>query len=320
MNAIKAIAIFLVALMAGNEAFAADKVRLVISTRGGWELFAPEEAEHKGFFKEEGLDVTVIYGEGGTASVQAVASGTAEVIIGTGTMGVMAANAKGAPIKIIANGRRGVGEVFWYVPVASPIKSLKDLKGKTLAYSAPGSTTFLIANFMIKEHNLDAKMVAVGSMAPSRTQVMSGQIDTGWSAAPMNLDLARKGEIRIIATGDDVKALADYSIRCSAANADWLAKNRQTAIKFQRAYWKGIESLYKDPEAANRFAEKWKLDPADAKRAGEFTPIRDVNYSPLGKMAEMEKLAIEYNMLKEPMTAEQKKNLVDIVWDPGPVK
>jgi len=316
----KAIAFFLIALTAATAVQAADKVRLVISTRGGWELFAPEEAQHKGYFKDEGLDVTVIYGEGGTASVQAVASGTADVIIGTGTMGVMSANSKGAPIKIIANGRRGVGEVFWYVPAASPIKSLKDLKGKTLAYSAPGSTTFLIANFMIKEHHLDAKMVSVGGMASARTQAMSGQVDNGWSAAPMNLDLVRKGEVRIIATGDDVKALADYSIRCSAANSDWLAKNRQTAIKFQRAYWKGILSLYNDPEAANRFAAKWKLDPADAKRAPEFTQMRDVTYSPLGKMDEMEKLAIDFDMLKQPLTAQQKKDLVDIVYDPGPAK
>ena len=315
----RAIAVFLIALTAATAVQAADKVRLVISTRGGWELFAPEEAQHKGYFKDEGLDVTVIYGEGGTASVQAVASGTADVIIGTGTMGVMSANAKGAPIKIIANGRRGVGEAFWYVPAASPIKSLKDLNGKTLAYSAPGSTTFLIANFMIKEHKLDAKMVAVGSMAPSRTQVMSGQVDTGWSAAPINLDLVRKGEIRIIATGDDVKGLADYSIRCSAANSDWLATNREVAVKFQRAYWKGLLSLYNDPEAANRFAAKWQLDPADAKRAAEFTPLRDVNYSPIGNLDGLEKLAIEYDMIKEPLTAEQKKKLVDIVYD-GPVK
>ena len=96
--------------------------------------------------------------------------------------------------------------------------------------------------------------------------------------------------------------------------------NRQTAIKFQRAYWKGILSLYNDPEAANRFAEKWKLDPADAKRAPEFTQMRDVNYSPLSKMDEMEKLAIEYDMLKQPLTAQQKKDLVDIVYDPGPAK
>lgn len=316
----KAIAVFLIALTAATAASAAEKVRLVISTRGGWELFAPEEAQHKGYFKDEGLDVTVIYGEGGTASVQAVASGTADVIIGTGTMGVMSANTKGAPIKIIANGRRGVGEVFWYVPAASPIKGLQDLNGKTLAYSAPGSTTFLIANFMLKEHKLDAKMVAVGGMAAARTQAMSGQIDTGWSAAPMNLDLVRKGDIRIVATGDDVKGLADYSIRCSAANSDWLAKNRETAVKFQRAYWKGIQSLYSDPEAANRFAEKWKLDPADAKRAAEFTPIRDVTYTPIGNLDGLEKLAIEYDMLKQPLTAQQKKDLIDIVYDHGPVK
>jgi hypothetical protein len=48
--------------------------------------------------------------------------------------------------------------------------------------------------------------------------------------------------------------------------------------------------------------------------------MRDVSYSPLGKMDEMEKLAIDFDMLKQPLTAQQKKDLVDIVYDPGPAK
>jgi NitT/TauT family transport system substrate-binding protein len=320
MKSIVTAAVVAAAALSAASAHADEKVRLIISTQQGFELFAPEEALIRGYFKEEGLDVTYIYGDGGTASVQAVITGSSDIIIGTGSMGVMAAATKGAPIKIIANGRRGVGEVFWYVPANSPIKKLQDLKGKTLAYSRPGSTTFIIGNFMNREHNLDAKMVSVGGMAASRTQAMSGQLDTGWSAAPVGLELARKGEVRIVATGDDVKGLADYSIRVSAANADWLAKNRETAIKFQRAFWKGMLSLYNTDEGIKHFGDRWGLDFEDAKRSVEFTPLRDVTYAPVGNVDGLIKLALEYDMLKEPLSEQQKKELIDVIYDPGPIK
>jgi len=315
------VAACITAVLAISGAHAADKVRLVISTTQAFEMWAPEEAQSQGFFKDEGLDVSIIYGDGGTSSLQAVATGGAEIIIGNGSQAVIAAFSKGAPVKMISNGKRGAGEVLWYVRPDSPIKAIKDLNGRQLAFSRPGSTTYLIANFLIKQHNLDTRMVSVGGMAASRTQLMSGQVDTGWAGAPSMLDEVRKGNVRVFITGDDVPELAGYSLRVDAANAEWLAKNRDVAIRFQRAHWKGMLNLFREDAALKRYADRWGMDVADARQMpSKYTLLKDVTFAPIGRIDDLVKLTIEYDMMKEPLTDQQKKDLIDIVYDPGPVK
>lgn len=299
-----------------TTAMAADKVRLVISTRMPWELFAPEQAQAEGFFKEEDLDVSIIYASGGAETIQAIATGSQDIAVGVGTLSAITAFAKGSPITMLANGRRGTGEVFWYVPKDSPIKSLKDLEGKELVFSRPGSTTHTIAQFLLRESGIDAKLVSVGGIGAARTQAMSGQVPNGWSAAPVMLDQVRMGNIRMIATGDDAKALASWSIRASVANSDWLAENRDVATRFMRAHWKGIKFMYEGGEPAlKRYAEKWDLNLDDVKRAPEFTPLKDVTYTPVN-IDELIQLAVDQKMISEPLTEEQKAKFVDVVYDP----
>lgn len=302
---------------AAAPGWAADKVRLVISTRGAWELFAPEQAQAEGFFKAENLDVSIIYASGGAETIQVLATGSQDVTVGVGTESVITAFAKGAAIVILANGRRGTGEVYWYVPKDSPIKSIKDLDGKVLVYSRPGSTTHTISKALLHDTGVKAELVSVGGMAASRTQVMSGQVATGWSAAPAGLDLVRKGQVRIIARGDDAKALRDWSIRSTAANANWVANNRDVAKRFMRALWKGLKFQYEGGERANqRFATENKYDIEDVRRGAEFTPLKDVTFTPLN-LAPVMKFAVEEKMISAPLTDEQVKKLVDIVYDPA---
>jgi NitT/TauT family transport system substrate-binding protein len=305
---------------ATTVAHAADKVRLIISTQGGFELWGPEEALVRGWFKDENLDVSIIYGDGGANTIQAILTGSADIVTGTGSLGIITAFAKGGAITAISNARFGTGDLIWYVRPDSPIKSVTDLNGKTLVYSRPGSTTHLAAIYIVREHGLkDVKLVSVGAVAASRTQLMSGQLDTGWAPAPNMLDVARRGEVRIFMTGDAAKGLSDYSIRFNAANSDWLAKNRDVAIRFQRAHWKGIRAMYDDEEAQKRYAAKWGLDLADVKETPKFSPLKDNVFAPIGNLDGLIKLAIEGDMIKEPLTAEQKKKLVDVIYD-GPVK
>jgi len=133
-----------VALGFAASAEAADKVRLVISQKMPFELFSPEQAQAEGYFKEENLDVEISYATGGMDTLQTIITGSQDITTGNGALGVVSAFSKGAPLVILANSGRGTEDVFWYVPKASPIKSIKDLEGKELAFSRPGSTTHLI--------------------------------------------------------------------------------------------------------------------------------------------------------------------------------
>lgn len=297
---------------------AADKVRLIISTQQSYELFAPEQALAEGYFAKEGLDVSIIYGDGGAATMQTIITGSQDVVTGVGASAVVAAFAKGAPVKIIGNGKRGPGPVVWYVPAASPIKSLKDMDGKTLAFSRPGSTTHTAAQFMLKASGVKAKLVSVGGTAASRTQVMSGQVDTGWTIPPANFDLIVKGEARVIADADkETPELNNVPIRVMAANSDWLAKNPDVARRFVKAVWKGIVFNHTQPEAAvRRYAEKWKMDYEMAKAAPQYLTIESQAPNQLGDLEMLERMAVEDKMINAPLTAEQRRQLVQIVYDP----
>jgi NitT/TauT family transport system substrate-binding protein len=207
--------------------------------------------------------------------------------------------------------------VYWYVPKDSPIKSIKDLDGKVLVYSRPGSTTHTISKALLRDTGVKAELVSVGGMAAARTQVMSGQVATGWAAAPAGLDLVRKGEVRIIARGNEAKELADWSIRSTAANSNWVANNRDAAKRFMRALWKGIRFQYEGGDRAlERFAKENKYDIEDVRRGHEFTPLKDVTYTPLN-LAPVMRFAVEEKMIPAILTDEQVRKLVDIVYDPA---
>ena len=91
-------------------------------------------------------------------------------------------------------GTTGAGDLYWYVPPASPLKSLSDLNGRTVAYSTNGASTHLTLLALIKHFNVTAKPVSTGAAALTLTQAMSGQIDVGWASPPFGLDMLEEGE------------------------------------------------------------------------------------------------------------------------------
>jgi NitT/TauT family transport system substrate-binding protein len=300
----------------GMAAEAKDKVRLVDSQPTVFDAFATYHAQAEGYFEAENLEVSVIVGRGGAESLQAVVTGSADMIYGTGVLGVVSAFAKGAPVVIVGNAKRGAGDAYWYVRKDSPIRSFKDLDGRELTFSAPGSFTHLLVQTIAREVGIKPKFVATGSMTATRTQLMSGQVDTGWAGYPVSLDLFRSGEARMIGTGDVSPMLQGMTMRVIAGNADWLAKNRDVAVRFMRALWKGQQYNFSGPKAVERYAQHWKLDVDDAKRAGEFFTIADSTFNPISKLDDLLKMALEYGLIKEPLSPAQKAGLVKIIYDP----
>jgi NitT/TauT family transport system substrate-binding protein len=302
----------------GGSAAAKDKVRVIDSTPMPFEHFAVHQAMAEGYYDQANLDVSIIFGRGGADTLQALVTGSQDIAVGVGVLSVIGAYAKGAPVVILGNMKRGAGELFWYVPANSPIKGFKDLDGKELVYSSPGSTTSLTVNTLIKEMGIKPKLVAVGPMAASRTQVMSGQVATGWATFPSAVDLVRKGEVRVIGYGSAAKAMEGTTMRVVAANSDWIAKNRSAAERYMQALWKGQEFNYKGGEKAfQRYAERWKVDIEDARKGPEYVKLQDVTFAPIGNYDQLLEMAKEYDFIKEPLTAEQKKGLVNLIYDPG---
>src|SRR5207302_4450898 len=125
---------------------------------------------------------------------------------------------KGAPIRIISSEIIGSPDLYWYVPSESPVKTIQDFNGRTVAYSLTGSSSHAGLLALIAQYKLTAKPTSTGSITATITQTMTGQVDVGFGAAPFGLDLAEDGKIRIIATGNDVASLRSRTVRVNLTN------------------------------------------------------------------------------------------------------
>jgi NitT/TauT family transport system substrate-binding protein len=263
------IACVLMLAMTLMPAAAEDAVKVALGQRGNWETAASELGQNAGLFRK--LELELLYTNGSAETLQAVISGSVDIGIGLGTSAVMGAFAKGAPLRVIGNASSGSSE-YWYVPADSPIQTMADAGGKTIAYSTNGSSSHLIVLSLIKGNSIFARAVATGSPAATFTQVMSGQIDVGWASPPFGLDAIAEGKIRIVAHGSDLPAFKDQTIRVIVANAGFLERRKDVAARFVQSYRDTLDWMYSDPAALEAYAELAKTTPEHAR------DVRDVYY------------------------------------------
>ena len=159
----------------------AETLKVAVAQRGFWNSTFIDVGLKQGYFKEAGLDLEILYTEGGASTLTPVIAGSIDIAMTNGVLGVVAAYAKGMPVKIISAEATGAAEAFWYARPESGIKRLADTHGKTVAFSSPGSSTNLILLQLVNQEKVAPKLVATGGAPGTLTQVMSGQIDVGWS-------------------------------------------------------------------------------------------------------------------------------------------
>jgi NitT/TauT family transport system substrate-binding protein len=304
-------------LLASSAAFADDQLKLAIGARGNWETAASELGQKAGFFKKRGLMLEILYTQGSGETQQAVISGSVDIGVGLGTTSVMAAFAKGAPLRVIGNASTGSSE-FWYVPANSPVQNMQGAAGKTIAYSTNGASSHLEVLAFLKHYGIDAKPVGTGGTAATFTQVMSGQVDVGWSSPPFGIDAAREGKIRIIARGNELPYFREQTIRLIAANAGFLAKNKDVAARFIQAYRDTLEWMYGDPAGVKAYAEFAKTNENTAQQVrDEFYPRQGLLVDRISGLDAVMADGVDYKYLSAPLSKEQLAELFQV---PPPAK
>jgi NitT/TauT family transport system substrate-binding protein len=250
--------VFALAMMAGGGE-AADQLKLAVGAPGNWDTCIPAVGERAGIFRKHGLELELLYTQGGGETLQAVISGGVDIGIAAGTGGVIGAFSKGAPLRIIAAGVTGASDLYWYVPANSPIRSFRDVAGKTVAYSTNGASTHITLLALLKHYDIKARPIAAGGSPVTLTQAMSGQIEVGWASPPIGLDALDAGTIRLIARGSDVPATRDQTVRVHVVNANVLAARPDVIDRFVQAYREAYAFLYGDPAAPRYFSELSKV-------------------------------------------------------------
>src|SRR5437762_4582289 len=135
----------------------------------------------KGYFKDEGLNITgLISSAGGGTSLRNMLAGGG-VPYGEVNPGVVvSAILAGADLKIVSDNVLTVAEFVWAVKPDSPIKSIKDFKGKKIGYTNPRSTSQALAMMLLTSAGFkpdDAELVKTGGFGEGSAAPESGQID-----------------------------------------------------------------------------------------------------------------------------------------------
>jgi NitT/TauT family transport system substrate-binding protein len=252
-----AFALCVVPLALATPAAAQDtKVAVGIS---GWTGFAPLTlAKEAGIFKKNGLDVDLKKIPQKDRHL-AIASGDVQCAATTVETWI-AWNANGVPTTQIFQLDKSYGADG--MVVRSNIAKIADLKGKTVAASAPGTSPYFALAWFLKKNGLTVKDVTVVNLepGPAAQAFVAGQNDAALTYEPyLSTVRAAPQSGKIIATTLDYPMVMD-TFGCTPK---FLADNPKAAKALADSYFQALEMIQKDPK------KSFEIMGADVKQSGE---------------------------------------------------
>ena len=195
----------------------------------------------KGYFKEAGIDITGIRSSpGGAPTIRNLLAGN--LPFGeAGLTAIVAAIRGGADIKIIAGTTNTTAEIGWVTKLDSPVKTIKDLKGRKIGFTNPNSTTHALALMLLEAAGYkpnEATTISTGGFGPGLAALEHGELDVAPFAEP--LYAKSKSKYRLLVWSTDVlppmvDTLAITTDRVAKARPDFLRamlKARRKAVEF----------------------------------------------------------------------------------------
>ena len=209
-----ALALFLAGYLTFNtnlfaQALEKPKVSIAVGGKNLFYYLPLTVAEQLGYFKDEGLQVEISDFAGGAKALQAMVGGSADVVSGAYEHTINM-QAKNQPIvAFVLQGRAPQIVLAASNKTIPNYKSVADLKGKKIGVTAPGSSTSIMASFVLAKAGLkptDVSFIGVGAAAGALSALRSGQIDAIANLDPVISMLEQKNEIKVIA---DTRTLKD---------------------------------------------------------------------------------------------------------------
>ena len=193
------------------------------------------------------------------------------------------------------------------------MKALKDLQNHTVSFSTNGSSTHGVVNAFIKENSLKIRPTATGGPAPTLTQVMSGQIDVGWAAPPFGLSQLDKGEIRVVATGNDTQTFKGQTVRLLITNTSVLQNKKVVIDRYMAAYRDTVDAMYASDAAIKAYADFVGIPEAIAKRTrDDFFPKEALDPDKIVGLDAIVPDAVALKYTAQPLTKDQLAELIQI--------
>ncbi|MBI2998684.1 MAG: ABC transporter substrate-binding protein [Deltaproteobacteria bacterium] len=205
-------------------------------------------------FQKYGLDVTLVYIPSAPQVVRVMLSGDSQISL-TGGAPVVNANLSGADLLFIG----GVANVPAFYLMALPeIKSIEDLKGKTVGVTRFGSSTDFTMRYILQKHGLqpekDVTFLQIGGMPELAAAISKRLIVAAPFSSPTNLRAKNAGARILI---DMAKAGVYFPHTNIVTTRPYIRTHRDVVLNFLRGYSEGIQKMITDKAFAKKVLQKY---------------------------------------------------------------
>ncbi|MEA2928606.1 MAG: NitT/TauT family transport system substrate-binding protein [Hyphomicrobiales bacterium] len=237
----------------------------------------------KGFFKKHGLDITgILTSAGGGTSVRNTLAGDlpfGEVAL---PAAILAINS-GQPLKIIGGGVESIGDILWITQPDSKISSIKDLVGKKVSFTSPGSVTNMLILMCLKAANIDpkeVKLLPAGDIGANLSAVINKAVDAGMNGEPLWSENKHKVKPAFW-TKDCFPPEMTQTVAITTTEFAQTGGDKLRAIIAARR--EGVEYIIKNPdESADIVAKAYNGDPKLYREV--FKHFVEINYFGDGRL------------------------------------
>ena len=226
--------------------------------------------QDKGFFKDEGLEVLLVMFNAGATNLQAMIGGDVQIMAG-GVPETVLARASGVDIKNFW----AISNLMPFQIYGSPkLKSLKDGKGKKFAISRFGSLSEFLTRSALRRSGVDPKdvtMLQIGATPARFTTLATGIVDATILWFPVTERARAVGMNKLFDLKDIYPNWTNVGF---IAREAWLAKEKDQAARFLRAYQRGVKHTRENRDEGIKALRKYVgLDAAEA--AAGYDEYRD---------------------------------------------
>jgi NitT/TauT family transport system substrate-binding protein len=222
----------------------------------------------KGFFAAEGLEITVQSTQGGAESVPGVVSGQYQFAFAN-VISLMLAHTKGLPLKVVAAGNFSTGKPEDFggvvVPADSPVRSLNDLEGKTLAVNQLSNIGGVTVRAAMRKAGADPdKLTLIEAKFPEMPAALGQhRVDAAWIVEPF-LTVARGQGARVI-DWNFVDAAPNLMVGAYFTTSDYVKANPDLVKRFTAALDRSLRYAGEHPDEARAILLTYtKIDKAVA--------------------------------------------------------
>ncbi|EJL87868.1 ABC-type nitrate/sulfonate/bicarbonate transport system, periplasmic component [Herbaspirillum sp. CF444] len=249
-----------------GTAAAAGKITIMVGGITKMVYLPAKLAEQLGYFKEEGLDVELQSQPAGVDAENELLAGAVQAVVGFYDHSIDL-QSKGKEITAIVIFGQVPGEVELVSTKASAsIKSMADVKGKTLGVTGLGSSTNFLTQYLASRHGITSKEYSVLPVGADNTFIAAmkqGRIDAGMTTEPTVSQMLKTGEAKVLvdmrSVDGTVKALGGlYPASSLYVQRNWLNGHKDDAAKLARAFVKTLKFI--KTHSATEIADKMPKD------------------------------------------------------------